>query len=268
MIGREYCLCRDISGAKIRMDERRADAAEAAEERAWVERTAPNGSRRRARADSARAVGRCSLIPGLSRRRQRRGSAASVFRRYCRAQRRGGGEAGPSRQAQHRFRWDRRRDGPDARARALEGGARRRDGGIRDRGALAPQGTRPRLDADAARHRLRQRKRAAAHLWRRARRKREHAANVRRTWLPRPRHGIGHEARRARSAQSGPVSSLTATTESVPAPLRPEAARRRRPCRLEAYHANQIKLRHERKEREAKEAREVSKRSVGIHALF
>jgi hypothetical protein len=35
-------------------------------------------------------------------------------------------------------------------------------------------------------------------------------------------------------------------------PARPEAARRR----LEAYHANQIKLRHERKEREAKEARE------------
>src|SRR5215831_13788389 len=63
----------------MRADERRADAAEAAEERAWVERTAPNGSRRRARADPARAVGRCSLIPGLSRRRQRRGSAASVF---------------------------------------------------------------------------------------------------------------------------------------------------------------------------------------------
>src|SRR5215831_20927385 len=206
----------------MRADERRADAAEAAEERAWVERTAPNGSRRRARADPTRAVGRCSLIPGLSRRRQRRGSAASVFRRYCRPQRRGGGEARPSRQAQHRFRWDRRRDGPDARARALEGGARRKDGGIRDHGALAPQGTRPRLDADAARHRLRQRKRAAADLWRRARRKREHAANVRRAWLPRPRHGIGHEARRARSAQAEPVSSLTATTESVPAPRAPK----------------------------------------------
>ena len=43
---------------------------------------------------------------------------------------------------------------------------------------------------------------------------------------------------------------------------RPEAARRRRPCRLEAYHANQIKLRHERKEREAKEAREELARQV------
>src|SRR5262249_38318808 len=74
----------------MHVDERRADAAEAAEERAWVERTAPNGSRRRARADPTRAVGRCTLIPGLSRRRQRRGSAASVFRRYCRPQRRGG----------------------------------------------------------------------------------------------------------------------------------------------------------------------------------
>jgi hypothetical protein len=47
------------------VDERRADAAEAAEERAWVERTAPNGSRWRACADPARAARRCSLICGF-----------------------------------------------------------------------------------------------------------------------------------------------------------------------------------------------------------
>jgi RimJ/RimL family protein N-acetyltransferase len=40
----------------MRVDERRADAAEAAEERAWVERTAPNGSWRRARAVPAGAA--------------------------------------------------------------------------------------------------------------------------------------------------------------------------------------------------------------------
>src|SRR5262249_25753247 len=57
---------------------------------------------------------------------------------------------------------------------------RGRDGGICGPGALAAQGTRPRMDADAARHRLRQEKRAAAHLRRRAGRKRGHAANVRR----------------------------------------------------------------------------------------
>jgi len=54
-------------------------SVDAAEEQAWVERIAPNGSRWRTRADPARAAGRCSLIPGLSRRCQRRGSAASLF---------------------------------------------------------------------------------------------------------------------------------------------------------------------------------------------
>src|SRR5262249_45668875 len=95
----------------------------------------------------------------------------------------------------------RRRYGPEARSRAVEGRTRRKDRGIRDLGTLAVQGPRRRLDADAAHHRLRQRKRAASRVWRRIGRKHGHAANVRRTRFPRRGHGLGHQARRARSAR-------------------------------------------------------------------
>src|SRR5262249_15710139 len=77
------------------------------------------------------------------------------------------------------------------------------------------KGSRAWLVANAAHHRLCERKRSEAHLWRCVGRKHDHAANVRRTRLPRNGYGSGFHTCCARSKkcrrsiESGPLIEIS-----------------------------------------------------------